>query len=296
MCTTKKGSSCGGDCKTYKIVSKKELVPKIKLFEVDAPDVAAQSHAGQFLIVIHGKTGERIPLTICGYNAAKGTVSFAFHEVGKTTKDLGLLNQGECIDNVTGPLGNPSEVKNFGKVLCVGGSVMIAPLLLQAKAMKEAGNKVTTVLGARTKEFIMMENEAKALSEKVYVATDDGTKGYKGLDFLKELLKTEKFDRCVVMGPVILMKDVSEITKPYSIPTIVTLTPIMIDGMGMCGVCRVTVDGKMKFGCVDGPEFDGHKTDFDGLIIRQRTMLPEERLSSVLSEMSGGCKCGRSKA
>jgi len=246
--------------------------------------------------VIHGKTGERIPLTICGFDKAKGTVSFAFHEVGKTTKDLGMLNQGECIDNVTGPLGNPSEVKNFGKVLCVGGSVMIAPLLLQAKAMKEAGNKVTTILGARTKEFIMMENEAKAYSEKVYVATDDGTKGYKGLDFLKDLLKTEKFDRCVVMGPVILMKDVSAITKPYNIPTIVTLTPIMIDGMGMCGVCRVTVDGKMKFGCVDGPEFDGLKTDFDELIIRQRTMLPEERLSSVLSEINGGCKCGRSKA
>ncbi len=173
---------------------------------------------------------------------------------------------------------------------------MIAPLLLQVKAMKEAGNKVTTILGARTKEFIMMENEAKSLSDEVYVATDDGTKGYQGLDFLKELLKKEKFDRCVVMGPVILMKDVSEITKPYGIPTVVTMTPIMIDGMGMCGVCRVTVDGKMKFGCVDGPEFDGHKVDFDGLILRQRTMLPEERLSSVLWEISGGCKCGRNKA
>jgi ferredoxin--NADP+ reductase len=244
--------------------------------------------------VIHGKTGERIPLTISGYDRSKGTISFAFHEVGKTTKGIGLLNQGDCIDNVTGPLGNPSEIKNYGKVLCVGGGVMIAPLLLQVKAMKEAGNKVTTVLGARTKEFIMMENEAKALSDKVYVATDDGSVGNKGLEFLKELLKTEKFDRCVVMGPVILMKDVSEITKPYNIPTIVTLTPIMVDGMGMCGVCRVTVDGKMMFGCVDGPEFDGHKTNFDELILRQRTMLPEERLSSVLSEMSGGCKCGRS--
>jgi ferredoxin--NADP+ reductase len=272
------------------------LVPKIKLFEVEAPDIAAKSQAGQFLIVIHGKTGERIPLTICGYDRAKGTVSFAFHEVGKTTKTLGCLNEGDCIDNFTGPLGNPSEVKNFGKVLCVGGSVMIAPLLLQVKAMKEAGNKVTTILGARTKEFIMMENEAKSLSDEVYVATDDGTKGYQGLDFLKELLKKEKFDRCVVMGPVILMKDVSEITKPYGIPTVVTMTPIMIDGMGMCGVCRVTVDGKMKFGCVDGPEFDGHKVDFHGLILRQRTMLPEERLSSVLWEISGGCKCGRNKA
>jgi ferredoxin--NADP+ reductase len=160
--------------------------------------------------------------------------------------------------------------------------------------MKAAGNSVTTILGARTKEFIMMEDEAKALSDKVYIATDDGSAGYTGLDFLKELLKKEKFDRCVVMGPVILMKDVSEITKPYGIPTVVTLTPIMIDGMGMCGVCRVTVGGKMMFGCVDGPEFDGHQTDFDQLILRQRTMLPEERLSSVLWEMRGGCKCGRS--
>jgi len=278
----------------YKIVSKKELAPKIKMFEVEAPDIASKSQVGQFLIIINGKEGERIPLTIAGYDAAKGTVSFAFHEVGKTTKTLGLLNQGESIDNITGPLGNPSEIKNFGKVLCVGGSVMIAPLLLQAKAMKEAGNKVTTILGARTKEFIMMENQAKRYSDKVYIATDDGSIGYQGLDFFKDLLKKENFDRCIVMGPVILMKDVSEITKPYGIPTIVTLTPIMIDGMGMCGVCRVTVGGKMLFGCVDGPEFDGHQTDFDQLILRQRTMLPEERLSSVLWEMRGGCKCGRS--
>ena len=144
----------------YKIVAKKELVPKIKLFEVEAPDIAAKSRAGQFLIVIHGQKGERIPLTISGYDTAKGTVSFAFHEVGKTTKDLGKLEEGQEIDNVTGPLGNPSEVKNFGKVLCVGGSVMIAPLLLQAKAMKEAGNHVTTVLGSRSEPFIMMEEEA----------------------------------------------------------------------------------------------------------------------------------------
>jgi ferredoxin--NADP+ reductase len=280
----------------YKIISKTELVPKIKLFEVEAPDIAAKSNPGQFLIVVHGEKGERIPLTICGYNSKKGTISFAFHEVGKTTKDLGKLSEGQEIDNVTGPLGNPSEIKKFGKVLCVGGSVMIAPLLLQSKAMKEAGNEVTTVLGARSEPFIMLEEEAKKYSDRVIIATDDGSKGYKGLDFLKGLLETEKFDRCVVMGPVILMKDVSEITKPYSIPTIVTLTPIMIDGMGMCGVCRVTVGGKMLFGCVDGAEFDGHQVDFDELIMRQRTMLPEERLISVLSEMSGGCKCGRNKA
>ena len=286
----------GGESKTYKIVSKKTLAHKETLFEVEAPDVAAKSQAGQFLIVVPHEKGERVPLTISGYDTKKGTVSFAFHEVGKTTKELGCFNAGDSILNVTGPLGNPSEVKKFGKVLCVGGSIMIAPLLLQVKAMKEAGNQVTTVLGARTKDFMIMEKEAKAMSDKVYLATDDGSYGNKGLDFLKELLKTEKFDRCVVMGPVVMMRDVSEITKPHNIPTVVTLTPIMIDGMGMCGVCRVTVGGKMLFGCVDGPEFDGHQTNFEELILRQRTMLPEERLGSLLWETSGGCKCGRNKA
>ncbi len=265
------------------------------MFEVEAPDIAAKAQPGQFVIVIVDEKGERIPLTICGYDRAKGTVSFAFHEVGKTTKELGVLCEGDCLENVTGPLGNPSEIKNYGKVLCVGGSIMIAPLLLQVKAMKEAGNSVTTVLGARIKDALMMEDEAKAMSDKLYIATDDGSKGYKGLDFLKELLKTEKFDHCVAMGPVVMMKTVSEITKPFGIPTIITVTPLMVDGMGMCGVCRVTVGGEMKFGCIDGPEFDGHQVDFEELVKRQRMFLPEERLSSVLWEI-GGCKCGRNKA
>jgi ferredoxin--NADP+ reductase len=280
----------------YEILKKTKLAHKETMFEVSAPDIATKAQAGQFLIVVTDEKSERIPLTICGYDVQKGTVSFAFHEVGKTTKELGCLKESDSILNVTGPLGNPSEIQNFGNVLCIGGSIMLAPLLLQVKAMKEAGNKVTTVLGCRSKEFLFMENEAKSISDRVYVASDDGTIGYKGLDFLKDLLKTEKFDRCVVMGPVVMMKTVSEITKPYGIPTIVTLTPIMIDGMGMCGVCRVTVGGKMQFGCVDGPEFDGHQTDFDELIQRQRMMLPEERLSSVLWETTGGCKCGRNKA
>jgi ferredoxin--NADP+ reductase len=280
----------------YKIVSKTDLAHKETLFEVEAPDIAAKAKAGQFVIVVPNEKGERIPLTICDYDTAKGTVSFAFHQVGKTTKALGCLKEGDTLMNVTGPLGNPSEVKKFGKVLCVGGSIMIAPALLQVKAMKEAGNHVTTVLGCRSKDFLFMEDEAKALSDKVYVASDDGSTGYTGLDFLKDLLKTEKFDHCVVLGPVIMMRDVSEITKPYGIPTIVTMTPIMMDGMGMCGVCRVTVAGEMKFGCVDGPEFDGHQVDFDELVQRQRLMLPEERLSSMLWEMHGGCKCGGNKA
>ena len=279
----------------YEIVTKTELAPKEILFEVYAPDIAAKSLPGQFIILIIGEKGERVPLTICGFDSKKGTVSFAFHEVGKTTKELGMLKAGDKISNVTGPLGKPSEIKNFGKVLCVGGSIMIAPMLLQAKAMKEAGNHVTTVIGARIKEALVMKKEAQAVSDKVIVATDDGSKGYKGLDFLKELLKKEKFDHCVALGPVVMMKDVSEITKAYGVPTVVTLTPIMIDGMGMCGVCRVTVGGKMMFACVDGPEFDGHQVNFDELILRQRLYLPEERVNSVLWEV-GECKCGRNKA
>jgi ferredoxin--NADP+ reductase len=279
----------------YKIVTKKELAPKETLFEIEAPDIAAKAKPGQFVIVIVGEQGERIPLTICDYDKTKGTLSFAFHQVGKTTISLGNLNEGDSLKNVTGPLGNPSEIKNYGKVLCIGGSIMIAPLLLQAKAMKEAGNRVTTVLGARIKDVLFLEDEAKAVSDKVYIATDDGSEGYTGLEFLKELLKTEKFDRCIALGPVVMMKTVSEITKPYGIPTIVTLTPLMVDGMGMCGVCRVTVGGKMLFACIDGPEFDGHQVDFEELVTRQRMFLPEERLSSVLYEI-GGCKCGRNKA
>ncbi len=276
---------------TYRILSKKQLAYKKTLFEVDAPDVASKARPGQFLIVIAKAGGERVPLTICDYDAHKGTVSFAFHEVGKTTKELGTFERGDRLFNVTGPLGNPSEIRNFGRVLCVGGGIMIAPLLLQARAMKAAGNHVTTVLGCRGGEFLFMKDEAMAISDEVHVASDDGTAGARGLEFLEGLLKRESYDRCVVLGPVEMMKRVSAITKPHGIPTVVTLTPIMIDGMGMCGVCRVTVGGKMMFACVDGPEFDGHQTNFDELIKRQRTMLPEERLSSVLWETNGGCKC-----
>ena len=251
----------------YKILNQKEMAPKIKLFEVYAPEVAEKVKPGQFIILIIGERGERIPITIAGYNTEKGTITFVFNEVGKTTKQLGLLKEGNSIANITGPLGNPSEIKKFGKVLCVAGGVMIAPMLLQVQALREAENMITTILGARMKELLFFEKEIEALSHGLYVATDDGSKGYKGLDFLKEFLEKEKFDRCIVMGPVVMMKNISEITKPFGIPTIVTLTPIMVDGMGMCGVCRVMVGGKMKFGCIDGPEFDGHQVDFEGLIL-----------------------------
>jgi ferredoxin--NADP+ reductase len=276
----------------YKILRNEELAPKIRLFEVLAPEMAEKTKPGQFVIVIVDEKGERIPLTIADYEAKRGTITFVFNEVGKTTKQLGLLKEGDYVWNITGPLGNPSEIKNFGRVLCVAGGVMIAPMLLQVKALREAGNVVTIVMGARIGELLFFEENMRASSHEFYVATDDGSKGYKGLDFLKNVLKREKFDRCVAMGPVVMMKNVCEITKPFGVPTVVTLTPVMVDGMGMCGVCRVTVAGKMMFGCVDGPEFDGHLVDFDGLIKRQRMFLPEERLSSLLWELHGGCRCG----
>jgi len=272
----------------YKIVQKRELAPKIKLFEVEAREISEKTKPGQFIILVTHEKGERIPLTIAGYNPKRGTITFAFNEVGKTTKQLGLLKEGGCVSNIAGPLGNPSEIKNFGKVLCISGGVMVAPMRLQVQALREAGNTITTVVGARIKDLLFFEHEMKELSDKVYVATDDGSKGSKGLEFLKKVLAKEKFDRCVAMGPVSMMKAVCEITKPYGMPTVVTLMPIMVDGMGMCGVCRVTVGDETKFACIDGPEFEGHLVDFDELIKRQRLFLPEERLSSLSWEKLGG--------
>lgn len=277
----------------HKIIHRRELAPGIKLFKVHAPDIASKAKPGQFVILMIGEKGERIPLTIADYKDDEGTVAFAFNEVGKTTKQLGCLREGDSIPNVVGPLGNPSEIQNFGSVLCVGGGVMVAPLHLQARALRKAGNMVTTVIGARIEDLLFFEDEMKKISNELHVATDDGSRGFKGLDFIKEILKAKRFQRVVVMGPVVTMKTVSEMTKPFGIPTLVTLTPIMVDGMGMCGVCRVTVRGETKFACVDGPEFDGHEVDFEELIKRQRLFLPEERLSSMLWERLGGSCHGR---
>ena len=275
----------------YKLVTRRELAPKINMFEVCAPEIAAKAEPGQFVIVTIQEKGERIPLTIAGLNRETGTITIVFNEVGKTTKQLGTFKQGDSILNIAGPLGNPSEIQKFGRVLCVGGGVMIAPLYYVAKALHEAGNEIVAVVGARIKDLLIFEEEMKSVAKEFYITTDDGSKGYKGLDFLKELLNEEKFDRVVIMGPVVMMKTVSEMTKPFNIKTVVTLTPIMVDGMGMCGACRITVKGETKFGCVDGPEFDGHTIDFDELIKRQRVYSSEERLASVFYEKLGGCKC-----
>jgi ferredoxin--NADP+ reductase len=268
----------------YKIVTKQELVPHTNLLEFSAEEVVAKTKPGQFVILRIDEDGERIPLTIAGANVGKGTITVVCHEVGKSTRQLGNLKQGDCILDLLGPLGKPAEIEKFGTVLCVGGGVMVAPLYFQVKAFHEADNKVIGVIGARTESHLIFEDEMREVCDNLYVATDDGTKGYKGLDFVKELLKERKIDRAVVMGPVVTMKTVSELTRPHGIPTIVNLIPIMVDGMGMCGACRVTVGGKTMFACVDGPDFDGHQVDFEELMTRLKMFTPQEKLAFVFHE------------
>ena len=276
----------------YQIVTKQELAPKVKLFEISAKEIAEKTKPGQFVILRLGERGERVPLTIANCDAKKGTVTVVFHEVGTTTKKLGSLNKGDFISDVVGPLGNPAEIGKYGRVLCVGGGIWVAPLHFLALALREKGNKLVTVVGARTKDHLILERDMKEISDDFYVTTDDASKGYKGLDFLKDLLKTQKINRVIAMGPVVMMQTVAEITRPHNLKTMVTLAPIMVDGMGMCGACRVSVGGETKFACMDGPEFDGHLVDFELLIHRQRMYLPEERISSMLREKLGGVRRG----
>ncbi len=271
----------------YKIVTKRELAPHINLFEFSAKEIAAKTKPGQFVILRVDESGERIPLTISGANVEKGTVVVVCHEVGKTTKQLGELKEGDRISDLLGPLGKPAEIEKFGAVLCVGGGVMAAPLYFQAKALHEAGNKVIGVIGARTKGHLIFEKEMREVCDEFHVATDDGTKGHKGLEFLEDLLKERKIDRTIVMGPIVTMRTVSEITHPHGIPTIVNLIPIMVDGMGMCGACRATVGGKTVFACVDGPDFDGHQVDFEELMARLKMYAPQEKIAFVFREKGG---------
>jgi ferredoxin--NADP+ reductase len=271
----------------YEIVTKRELAPHINLFEFSAKEIAAKSKPGHFVILRVDEKGERIPLTLAGVDVERGTITVACHEVGKSTRQLGKLGEGDHVTDLLGPLGKPAEIKKFGVVLCVGGGVMAAPLHFQAKALREAGNKVIGIIGARTARQLIFENEMRQVCHELYVATDDGTKGHKGLEFLKDLLKEKGIDRVVTMGPVVMMKTVSDFTRPYGIPTIVTLIPIMVDGMGMCGACRVTVGGKTMFACVDGPDFDGHQVDFEELMTRLKMYAPQEKLAFVFYEEGG---------
>lgn len=277
----------------YEIVTKKELAPNIYLIELDAADIAKKSNPGQFVIIRLDEKGERVPLTIAGVDLNKGTVSTAFHAVGRTTKKLAKMNAGDSITDLSGPLGNPAEVGKFGQVLLVGGGVWCAPLHYVAEALRKNGNKLFIVVAGRTRNDMVYENELKAVADQFFVATDDGSKGNQGFDFLADVLKAQKFDHAVVMGPVSTLKKVVELTRPYGLKTMVTLASLMVDGTGMCGACRVTVAGETRFACMDGPEFNGLDVDFDELIKRQRVYLPEERMASMIyDKLGGGVKRG----
>jgi ferredoxin--NADP+ reductase len=268
----------------FEILEKKVWLaeePRIVEFLVQAPDIARAHHAGQFVIVIPVEGGERIPLTIADSDAKAGTISLVFQEVGASTIMLGRLEKGQKIPHVAGPLGKPTHIEKFdGAVVCVGGGIGVAPIHPIAKAMKAAGNHVISILGARSKNLMIYEDRMRAASNDVRITTDDGSYGRKGFvtDELKGIIEGgTKVGCAVVIGPPIMMKFTCKVTEPHKIPTFASLNTIMVDGTGMCGACRVTVGGKTKFVCVDGPEFDGHQVDFDEMMARQRQYLPEEK-------------------
>ena len=265
----------------FEIKSFFRLAPSINRIEILAPEIASKWLPGQFIILRVDEKGERIPLTVNQVDKERGLLSIIFQEVGKTTKKLAKLKEGDCLTDLIGPLGRPLEVKDYGKVVCVGGGVGTAEIYPEAKALKEAGCYLTSILGARNKDLLILKDEMGKISDKVIVTTDDGSQGRRGLvtDALKEVLDKEKIDMVIAIGPVIMMREVSKLTLSYKVKTTVSLNSIMVDGTGMCGSCRVTVGGKTKFACVHGPEFDGHLVDFDELLIRNSRFLKEEKIS-----------------
>ncbi len=269
----------------FKILKKEVLAPRIKLMEVEAPYVARKAQPGQFIVLRVHERGERIPITIAKADPERGSVTIIFQEVGKTTYHLGTLEEGDYILDFVGPLGKPSEIDHFGTVVAIGGGVGIPLLYPIVRALKEAGNYIILIEGARTKELLVIQDWFEPIVDEMIITTDDGSAGKKGFvsDALKELLEAgRKIDRVIAVGPAIMMKVISDITRPYGIKTIVSLNSIMVDGTGMCGACRVEVGGETKFACVDGPEFDGHLVDFDLLMKRLKAYLPEERLALEL--------------
>ena len=253
-----------------KIVSKEYFSPNIVKLEVEAPLIAKARKAGHFVIVRVGEKGERIPLTIADADIQKGTITLVVQRMGVSSIKLCALNEGEHITDLVGPLGKATHIEKFGTVVCACGGVGTAPMMPIVKAMKEAGNKVIAVLAARTKELIILEEQMRQYSDEVIVMTDDGSYGNKGLvtEGVEMVVKREKVNMCVTIGPAVMMKFVTLLTKKYDIPTVASLNTIMVDGTGMCGACRVTVGGKTKFVCVDGPEFDAHEVDFDEMMMR----------------------------
>jgi ferredoxin--NADP+ reductase len=276
----------------YQVLHKEKLGPDIWLYRIKAPDVARYRQPGQFVIVRIREDGERIPITIADVDTDEGSITLIVQAVGKTTLEMSSLEIGESIPTVTGPLGRPTHIDKVGRVLCVGGGIGIAPLYPVAKAMREAGNHVTSIIGARSSELLILEEKMRMTSNHLIVTTDDGSQGCRGFvtDSIKNLIDIgDAFQLCVAMGPPIMMKCVCDLTKEYDIPTIVSLNPIMVDGTGMCGCCRVTVGGAVKFACVDGPEFDGHLVDFPELITRLTTYREQERESLKRYSSQSGC-------
>ncbi len=262
----------------FKIVSKEQFSEKVFRLKVEAPLIAKSYRAGNFVIIRVGDKGERIPLTIAHADTEKGLITLVIQKVGLSSSRLCDLNEGDYITDVVGPLGQATHIENFGTVICAGGGVGVAPMLPIAAALKKAGNRVISVLAGRSKDLIILEKEVREVSDEVIIMTDDGSYGDKGLvtEGIERVIKREKVDHCVAIGPAIMMKFVCKLTKQYDIPTVVSLNTIMVDGTGMCGACRVTVGGKTKFVCVDGPEFDGHQVDFDGMMQRLGSFKREE--------------------
>jgi ferredoxin--NADP+ reductase len=266
----------------FKILKKEALSDLVTLFEIEAKDIAKKAKAGNFFVLKIHEQGERIPLTIADFDREKGTLTSVFQKVGKTTHHLGSLKEGDFISDVIGPLGRHSPIENFGKVICVGGGVGIAPVYPIARALKEAGNKVISIIGARTKDLIFWEEKMRNVSDELIITTDDGSYGRKAVVTvpIEEILKEDKDIKLVIaIGPAIMMKFVCITTQKYNVKTIVSLNSIMVDATGMCGACRVEVGGETKFACVDGPEFDGHKVNFNLLMARQRMYPEEEKLA-----------------
>lgn len=265
-----------------RIIEARFIAPDIKLFRIEAPKIAEKRKPGQFVVVRVDALGERIPLTIADSNNTDGTITIIVQGVGKTTKQLNLLSEGDFIHDVVGPLGKPSEIEYFGTAVSIGGGVGTAIAYPTAKALKKAGNYVIGIIGGRSKEFVILENEMREFCDELYPTTDDSSYGFGGFvtHKLQQLIdEGRKIDFVLAIGPIPMMKAVADVTKPHNIKTVVSLNPIMVDATGMCGGCRVTVDNKTVFACVDGPEFDAHKVDFELLIKRNRMYLEHEKKS-----------------
>lgn len=278
----------------YKILKKEVLSATMKLMEIEAPLVARNAKAGQFIILRVDEPGERIPLTIADFDKTKGTITIIFAEVGYTTKKLGNLNVGDSLQDFVGPLGHESEIENFGTVVCIGGGVGVAPMYPITRELKNAGNEVISIIGARNKDLLFWEDKMGAVSNNLFVTSDDGSVGDKGLvtDPLKKLIADgKKIDIVYAIGPLVMMRAVAETTRPYGIKTIVSLNSIMVDGTGMCGACRVTVGNETKFSCVDGPEFDGHQVDFNEQMRRSKIFADAEKRAEAAGSCGGGCGC-----